>query len=153
MEQQDDEQLTSKAASASSETTTAETKRPKYTNHNGYLMPFGFPAQNFTSSLSYVPDRNDLFICTYPKCGTTLTQHIVYLLLNDGVPVQSNERLDKLFPHLEEVGSEYVREHAVQKSNYKLIKTHLVSLTSCQFTYYFRMDKPSQKCCMFNFNQ
>lgn len=100
-------------------------KTPKYTNHNGYLMPYGFPKDNFASSLSYAPEPNDLFVATYPKNGTTLTMHIVYLLLNDGIPVQKDEKLDRLFPHLEETGAEYVKNFASKKSNFRLIKTHL----------------------------
>ena len=46
-------------------------KTPKYTNHDGFLMPSGFPAHNFDSSLSYEAEPNDLYIATYPKCGTT----------------------------------------------------------------------------------
>ncbi len=49
----------------------ATEKGPKYTNHDGYLMPYGFPIENFSSSLKYKAEENDLFICTYPKCGTT----------------------------------------------------------------------------------
>jgi len=90
-------------------------------------MPFGFPAENFSSSLDYNPQSDDLFIATYPKCGTTLTQHMIYLLLNDGVPIQKDEKLDQLFPHLEEVGAEYVQTKATRKSNNRLIKTHLPS--------------------------
>lgn len=52
---------------------------------------------------------------------------MVYLLLNDGIPVQKDEKLDKLFPHMEEVGAEYITKNASVKSNYRLIKTHLVS--------------------------
>lgn len=99
--------------------------KPTYTNHHGFLMPFGFPSENFSSGLSYKPEKNDIFVCTYPKCGTTLMQHIVYLILNDGSPVQSNEKLDKLFPHLEEVGCTYVTDKASVKKGYRLIKTHL----------------------------
>ena len=55
-----------------------------------------------------------------------LTQNMVYLLLNDGNPILKDERLDKIFPHLEEVGAEFVKESAAQKSNYRLIKTHMV---------------------------
>jgi hypothetical protein len=107
----------------------AHEKQPKYTSHgDGFLMPYGFPAHNFISSLSYKAEENDVFIATYPKCGTTLTQHIIYLLLNNGVPIQADERLDQLFPHLEEVGAEYISREATQKSNYRLIKTHLVSM-------------------------
>jgi hypothetical protein len=103
--------------------------RPTYTNHNGYLMPKGFPVDGFISGLTYQAQPNDLFIATYPKCGTTWMQHIVYLILNNGVPIQPDERLDQLFPHLEEVGAEYVALQTPIGSggkSYRLIKTHLM---------------------------
>ena len=52
---------------------------------------------------------------------------MVYLLLNDGIPIQKDEKLDQVFPHLEEVGSQFVKDNAIRKSDYRLIKTHLVS--------------------------
>ena len=55
-----------------------------------------------------------------------LTQHMVYLLLNDGNPIMKDEKLDRIFPHLEEVGAEFVKDSAVRKGDYRLIKTHLV---------------------------
>jgi len=101
------------------------TKKPTYVDHNGFLMPFGFPAHNFSDALAYKPDENDLFVATYPKCGTTLTQHMIYIMLNNGVPIQSHEKLDQMFPHLEEVGSLYIKNSAAVKGGKRLIKTHL----------------------------
>ena len=49
-------------------------KTPKYVNHDGYLVAGGFPVEGFSSGLSYKAQDNDLFIVTYPKCGTTWTQ-------------------------------------------------------------------------------
>ena len=51
-------------------------KTPKYINHDGYLVAGGFPVEgfSFSSGLSYKAKDNDLFIVTYPKCGTTWTQ-------------------------------------------------------------------------------
>ncbi|CAM1323706.1 Uncharacterised protein g8472 [Pycnogonum litorale] len=37
----------------------------------------------FKESLTYEPDDSDLFVASYPKCGTTWTRMIVWLLMND----------------------------------------------------------------------
>eukprot|EP00814_Leptocylindrus_danicus_P017563 CAMPEP_0116046558 /NCGR_PEP_ID=MMETSP0321-20121206/28347_1 /TAXON_ID=163516 /ORGANISM="Leptocylindrus danicus var. danicus, Strain B650" /LENGTH=173 /DNA_ID=CAMNT_0003528229 /DNA_START=68 /DNA_END=586 /DNA_ORIENTATION=+ len=90
-------------------------QRPKYTkhsNHDDFLMPFGFPADNFSSSLTYEPSESDVFVSTYPKCGTTWTQHIVYTILNHGTPLQADQRMNEVFPHLEEVGCESIDQDA-----------------------------------------
>lgn len=87
-------------------------------------MPKGFPVEGFISGLKYNAKPDDLFVATYPKCGTTFCQHLVYLILNKGVPVQENERLDKIFPHLEEVGSDYISSNK-KYCDRRLIKTHL----------------------------
>jgi hypothetical protein len=98
---------------------------PSYTDHNGYRMPRGFPVEGFTSGLRYRAQPNDLFVATYPKCGTTWTQHIVYLILHDGRPLPPDQQLTVEFPHLEEVGAEFVSQKAVRAGRYRLIKTHL----------------------------
>jgi hypothetical protein len=66
----------------------------------------------------------DLFIVTYPKCGTTWTQHITYLILHDGIPLAPDQRMDVVWPHLEEMGKDFVREKATIAGGYRLIKTH-----------------------------
>mmetsp|Transcript_5176 Transcript_5176/g.13952 ORF Transcript_5176/g.13952 Transcript_5176/m.13952 type:complete len:314 (-) Transcript_5176:158-1099(-) len=108
--------------------------KPTYTSHDGLLMPKGFPVDGFISGLTYEAQPEDLFIATYAKSGTTLTQHIVYVMLNEGVPIQPDERLDHIFPHLEEVGADFVTNlpciqnpasNGKAPAPFRLIKTHL----------------------------
>ena len=83
-------------------------------------MPLGFPAEGLESGLRYRPSAGDIFVASYPKCGTTWLQYIVWLLIR-GRPLTANESLAELFPHLEEVGSEVV----AALPGPRLIKTHL----------------------------
>lgn len=92
----------------------------------------GFPVEGFDSGLRYRPAPGDVFVATYPKCGTTWMQYIVYLLVR-GRPLGAGERLTALFPHLEEVGSEAVE--ALPRP--RLIKTHL----PCSITPWHREAK------------
>jgi len=55
-----------------------------------------------------VPAAGDVFVATYPKCGTTWTQYIVYLLLHGGEPLPVGRKIEDVFPHLEEVGADAV---------------------------------------------
>ena len=94
---------------------------PRYTIHDGFRMPMGFPVASFESGQRYRASPGDIFVASYPKCGTTWTQYIVYLLENDGRPLAAGQRLDDVFPHLEEVGETAVR--ALREP--RLVKTHL----------------------------
>lgn len=96
-------------------------RSPRYTSHDGFLMPMGFPVEAFESALTYDARPEDVWVVTYPKCGTTWMQHIVWLLANGGRPLAKEERLTEMFPHLEEVGSHQVE--ALPEP--RLIKTHL----------------------------
>lgn len=84
-------------------------------------MPMGFPVAGFVSALEYRAQDGDVFVATYPKCGTTWMQHIVWLLAHEGRPLSGDQRLTEAFPHLEEVGSAAVE--ALPQP--RLIKTHL----------------------------
>jgi hypothetical protein len=94
---------------------------PRYQLHGGFRMPMGFPVEGFESGQRYQASRGDTFVVSYPKCGTTWVQYIVYLLEQGGRPLAAGQRLDDVFPHLEEVGAERVRELPQPR----LIKTHL----------------------------
>jgi hypothetical protein len=84
-------------------------------------MPMGFPAAGFESGQRYRAAPGDVFVASYPKCGTTWTQYIVYLLLNDARPLTAAQSINDVFPHLEEVGQDAVRSLPEPR----LIKTHL----------------------------
>lgn len=96
-------------------------RKPKYTIHNGFPMPMGFPPEGFASGLSYEAQPGDIFIATYPKCGTTWTQHIVWLIQHDGDPLPAGKSMTVEIPHLEEVGKEVVASLRAPRA----IKTHL----------------------------
>jgi hypothetical protein len=96
-------------------------RRPRYTVHDGFRMPMGFPVAGFESGQRYVAGPGDVFVASYPKCGTTWAQYIVYLLLNDARPLTAGRSINDVFPHLEEVGRELVAALPTPR----LIKTHL----------------------------
>ena len=96
-------------------------RKPSYTSHDGFLMPMGFPAEGFTSGQLYLPQEGDVFVSTYPKCGTTWMQYIVLLIVGEGRGLRDGENVNDVFPHLEEVGRHVVE--ALPKP--RLIKTHL----------------------------
>ena len=94
--------------------------KPRYRIERGMRMPLGFPAGGLESGLGYRPSAGDIFVASYPKCGTTWLQYIVWLLIR-GRPIGAEESLAELFPHLEEVGAGAVA--ALHEP--RLIKTHL----------------------------
>ena len=94
---------------------------PRYTVHDGFRMPMGFPVGGFDSGQRYRAAAGDIFVATYPKCGTTWTQYIVYLLLHAAEPLPADRKIEEVFPHLEEVGAEAI--NALTEP--RLIKTHL----------------------------
>jgi hypothetical protein len=94
---------------------------PRYAVHDGFRMPMGFPVAGFDSGQRYRPGPGDVFVTTYPKCGTTWAQYIVYLLCNDGEPLAAGRKIEEVFPHLEEVGAEFLAALPAPR----LIKTHL----------------------------
>jgi hypothetical protein len=84
-------------------------------------MPLGFPVEGFASGQRYRAEPTDVFVCTYPKCGTTWAQYIVYLLVHGGASLPAGVGINDVFPHLEEVGEGPIRALPLPR----LIKTHL----------------------------
>ncbi|MEO0836785.1 MAG: sulfotransferase domain-containing protein [Cyanobacteria bacterium J06642_3] len=82
--------------------------KPSYTFHRNFRLPMGFPAELFDSALAYQAQATDTFIVTYPKCGTTWTQNIIWMLHHNGQPFPLGKNINLSVPHLEEVGGDFV---------------------------------------------
>lgn len=84
-----------------------EIKRPHYKECDGFLIPGPFSREAFRSAVNYKPKPGQLFVATYPKCGTTWMQQIVALILNKG-KLPENYDLMKNSPFLELAGADAV---------------------------------------------
>ena len=91
---------------------------PKYKDNHGLLLPYIFSSEAYDSALEFYPKPNTILICTYPKCGTTWMQNIVYLLMHAGEPFPSHLKMYDEIPFMEKEGSTY-------SENYAVLKTHL----------------------------
>ncbi|KFM64916.1 Sulfotransferase 1C2, partial [Stegodyphus mimosarum] len=92
-----------------------------------YLRGLPFPAflaavGNVEKAIDFKPDDDDIFIVTYPKCGTTWTQFIVWEIINKGaVPPSPNQMMFQHVPFLEVTGPDALEA----LSTPRIIKTHL----------------------------
>lgn len=126
---------------------TLEKRKPKYNVlKNGYIIPNGFYPERFEDSLSYVPEADDVFICTYPKCGTTWTQCILYLMLTKGEPLKPGQKICEVIPHIEDDGKDAVLALAKPR----VIKTHLPydMLPKSQEAKYIYVARNPKDCCV-----
>ena len=88
---------------------------------NLIVYPGGHDQQDLDSAASYKAASNDIFVCAYPKCGTTWLQNIVWLIVHHGETVSKSLR--KCIPMLEFDGCNAVE--AIDNSKYpRIIKTH-----------------------------
>lgn len=82
----------------------------QYHEVDGFYISKSFPVECVRSALRYKAQPGDLFIVSYPKCGTTWMQHIVYNIINDHPPPK-NQLLSWIqMPFLEAQGAESVED-------------------------------------------
>ena len=74
---------------------------------HGFLVPSDYSSQEHLDKLtSFRLDPSDVWICTFPKSGTTWTQQIVRLIRNKG---ESDDlKVSKSVPWLESIQSKGV---------------------------------------------
>lgn len=96
-------------------------RKPSYRIVDGFRMPMGFPTEALRSALGFRARAGDVIVATYPKCGTTWVQYIIYLLYRGGRPLPAEAKLGDVFPHVEEVGLQAVEALPAPR----LVKTHL----------------------------
>ncbi|XP_064468785.1 sulfotransferase 1E1-like [Ornithodoros turicata] len=95
--------------------------RNHYHTVEGLFVPKFFTVESVRQALRYKPRPDDVFIVSYPKCGTTWTQHIVYHIFSNGTLPEDPEEFASKTPFLELMGEEAV-EHLSRPA---AIKTHL----------------------------
>ncbi|GFX99617.1 sulfotransferase 1C2A [Trichonephila clavipes] len=117
---------------------------------DGFQIPAMFPAEGFRSAVQYKPRSDDVFIVTYPKCGTTWTQHTVSLIFSHGEPVMSSTAFFSAAPFLEITGA----EGAEKMPRPGAIKVHLpFHLTPwSEKAKYLYVTRNPKDCCVSYFH-
>lgn len=97
---------------------------PKQSMIDGEYWPPIFLPKSVRDAKAMMPRDDDVFVCTYPKCGTTWVQHICAQLLHEnyGPEVGSGAipELCKTSPMIERMGAEFA-ENIVSP---RILKTH-----------------------------
>ncbi|GFT92084.1 sulfotransferase 1C4 [Nephila pilipes] len=96
--------------------------------------------------MQYKPRPDDIFIATYPKCGTTWAQHILMLLFRHGQPPETNTAFLKTAVFLEATGA----KSAEDMPRPGAIKIHLpfhLAPWSRQTKYIYIARNPKD-CCV-----
>ncbi|RWS29601.1 Amine sulfotransferase-like protein [Leptotrombidium deliense] len=73
---------------------------------DGLCYPDYFIDKNIRETVNWKPDDGDVIVSTYPKCGTTWVQAIVWMIQNNGegsLP-RFNDMMIKLTPFMESIG-------------------------------------------------
>ncbi|GIY63126.1 sulfotransferase 1C2A [Caerostris extrusa] len=81
-------------------------KRPRYAKMNGLLYPAVFSPKCFQEALEYKPKPGDVFIGTYPKCGTTWMQKVAMYIFRKGKEMEKSTDFLKLAPFIDLLGME-----------------------------------------------
>ncbi|XP_035234093.1 amine sulfotransferase-like [Stegodyphus dumicola] len=117
---------------------------------DGLPMSKNAPIENIRSALSYIPRDDDVFIATYPKCGTTWAQQMLILIFRHGKPLESFMRFGAVSPFLDMAGVKAVEE--MPRPN--AIKTHLpyhLAPHSVKAKYIYVTRNPKD-CCVSYFH-
>lgn len=66
----------------------AETKKklPDYQKVDGFTLPGPFYPDSFRQAINMKPRHGDIFLTTFPKCGTTWAHQMMYLIMSKGEP-------------------------------------------------------------------
>lgn len=110
-----------------------------YRNVSGVWLHKAFREENVRSAIEYKPRKGDIFIVTYPKCGTNWVQFIVYNILTRAKPLPSLRELGLLSPFIDMIGA----EAAENPSRSGPIMTHLPPnvlkpVQGCKYIYVTR---------------
>ncbi|XP_055937426.1 sulfotransferase 1B1-like isoform X2 [Argiope bruennichi] len=100
---------------------TRVTRKPRYVEYDNMLFPAECSFEILQDAMSYKPETGDIFVVTYPKCGTTWTTQIISLILRNGEPLKTAKEYFQSIPFLEMTPMEEFSK--IPKP--RCIKTHL----------------------------
>ncbi|KAL3193994.1 hypothetical protein MRX96_001910 [Rhipicephalus microplus] len=117
----------------------------------GLYLGKHFPEDTVMSTLAYKPQPDDIFVVSYPKCGTTWVHHIVYnILMNAQEPKDPLDQVLRM-PFLEMQGA----EAALYAPKPHVLKTHLpfhMSPYSKEAKYIYITRNPYDCCVSFYYH-
>lgn len=119
-----------------------------YRDVGGVYVSRIFSEPTVRSALAYKPHPGDVFIVSYPKCGTTWMQHIVYGIYNDGIAPKDMIEFMTRTPFLELLGADSVEKMPKPGA----VKTHLpfnLQPYSPQAKYIYVTRNPYDCCASF----
>jgi len=90
---------------------------------DSYPMTSFVTQKTFDSVVSYEPDDDDVFVCSYPKNGTTWSIYILHLLRSGCSGFSKGEQLNEHYACLDFLGGEKTKAYARPR----LVQTHLRS--------------------------
>jgi hypothetical protein len=93
---------------------------PHYQLVNNFPFPKAFTPENIEFILSYKPENGKKFMAVYPKCGSTWTQHIICLILNNGIIQKSDSELISI-----SFFDRYAKDSLKISMKPRVLKTHL----------------------------
>ncbi|GFY51103.1 sulfotransferase 1C2 [Trichonephila inaurata madagascariensis] len=136
---------------SSDQENTSKAQKPKipfYQDVDGFKIPGFFSAEAYKSALAYKPKPDDLFIVTYPKCGTTWVQNIVASIFRDGRPFQSALEFFTETPFLEMAGAQ-AAENMKRPGAIKFHLPYHMTPQSPDAKYIFVARNPKDCCVSF----
>jgi hypothetical protein len=98
----------------------SQNSSPYYQLVNNFPFPKIFTPENIEFILNYKPEKDEKFIAVYPKCGSTWTQHIICLILNNGIIQKSDSELIE-----NSYFDKYAKESLKISMKPRVLKTHL----------------------------
>lgn len=114
-----------------------------------YVFCEHFPEEILRGALAYRHRPGEVYIVTYPKCGTTWMQHILYHVYRLGQPPPGVEHFFRSMPFLERHGVEAVAGLSFPGS---AVKTHMLydeDLICPEAKYIYVVRNPLDCCASF----
>lgn len=119
--------------------------KPDYQRIDGILFP-PFPPDNIRDALTYKPKPEDVFIATYPKCGTTWMQNIALYIFRKGLALEDPNEFHTYTPFIECRGMKSIENMPRPGA----LKTHLpyTHVPYSPYAKYIYVLRNPKDCCV-----